>query len=375
MIKELVHTPDGVRDIYGNEEQRKLYLENKIREVIYSYGYSDIQTPTFEYFDVFSKEIGTTPSKELYKFFDKEGDTLVLRPDFTPSVARCAAKYFSDEKGPIKLTYCGNTFINNSSLQGKLRESTQIGVEFMNDNSNVADAETINLVIEALKSTGLTNFQISIGHMEYFKGLCEKAGINEADELKLREFISTKNYIQASEMVDSLVQDDNQKKLLMMTSECIGDISVITETRKIVDNERSENALRRLEEVYDILKMFGNEKYVSFDLGILSKYNYYTGIIFKAYTYGIGDVLVKGGRYDNLVSSFGNPKPAIGFMIVIDDLLMALRSQKIEVPVKEEPEVILYNETNLNEKILEAVELRKKGISVSLTAENRQEQV
>ena len=82
MSKKLVHTPEGVRDIYGDEKEKKTVVERLLQEKIRAYGYRDIQTPTFEYFDVFSKEVGTTPSKELYKFFDKEGNTLVLRPDF-----------------------------------------------------------------------------------------------------------------------------------------------------------------------------------------------------------------------------------------------------------------------------------------------------
>lgn len=369
MIKKLVHTPDGVRDIYGEEEQRKLYLEDCIKRVIYSYGYEDIQTPTFEYFDVFSKDIGTTPSKELYKFFDKEGDTLCLRPDFTPSVARSVAKYFSDETNPIKLTYMGNTFVNNSSLQGKLKEATEIGVELMNDDSYIADAETINLAIEALKSTGLENFQVVIGHIEYFKGLCESAGILEDDELILREYISSKNFIMAEELIDSLIKDKKQKELLMMTGESIGDISVIKATKEKINNVRSKNALTRLEKIYEALKLFNNEKYVSFDLGMLSKYNYYTGVIFKAYTYGLGDVVIKGGRYDHLVEAFGNPKPAVGFMIVIDDLMLALRSQKINVPIKEKPIIIKYNAKNIDEKIVEVTKLRESGKSVSFVSE------
>lgn len=371
MIKKLVHTPDGVRDIYGDEQQRKLYIEKQIQNVIYSYGYSDIQTPTFEYLDVFSKEVDSTPSKELYKFFDKDGNTLCLRPDFTPSVARSVAKYFSDETKPIKLTYLGNTFVNSSSLQGKLKEVTQIGVEFMNDDSAVADAETINLVIESLKSTGLHDFQISVGHMDYFKGLCESAGIDEENEQILREFISSKNYIRASELVESLVKDKTQQSLLLMTGQCIGDIAAISDIKNKVNNNRSKNALLRLEDIYETLKVFGNEKYISFDLGILSKHNYYTGVLFNVYTYGIGDVLVKGGRYDNLVETFGNAKPAIGFMIVIDDLLMALRAQKIELPVKESPVVITYTAKNLEEKIKEAVSLRDKGMAVNLVQEGR----
>ena len=83
-----LHTPEGVRDIYSNECRAKLAVQDKLHQVLHLYGYQDIQTPTFEYFDVFRKEIGTIPSRELYKFFDKEGNTLVLRPDFTPSIAR-----------------------------------------------------------------------------------------------------------------------------------------------------------------------------------------------------------------------------------------------------------------------------------------------
>ena len=131
MNKKPVHTPEGVRDIYGKEYAVKLSIEEHIHGQLNSYGYEDIQTPTFEFFDVFSKDIGTTPSRELYKFFDKEGNTLVLRPDFTPSMARCAAKYYMDEDVPIRFCYLGNTFTNTSNLQGKLKEVTQMGAELM----------------------------------------------------------------------------------------------------------------------------------------------------------------------------------------------------------------------------------------------------
>ena len=192
MSKQLLHTPEGVRDIYGKEFHRKLEVESRLHERIRLYGSQEIQTPTFEFFDVFSKEIGTTPSRELYKFFDKEGNTLVLRPDFTPSIARCAAKYFSEKKVPLRLSYVGNTFTNTSNLQGKLKESTQMGAELIGDPSVEADAEIISLVIKALLDTGLQRFQVSIGEVEYFKGLCEEAGLDEETEMDLRACISGK---------------------------------------------------------------------------------------------------------------------------------------------------------------------------------------
>ena len=130
MKRQLLHTPEGVRDIYNDECEKKLILQDELLKVQKQYGYHPIQTPTFEFFDTFGREIGTTPSKDLYKFFDREGNTLVLRPDITPSIARCAAMYFGEEKMPIRLCYMGNTFLNNSSYQGRLKESTQLGAAF-----------------------------------------------------------------------------------------------------------------------------------------------------------------------------------------------------------------------------------------------------
>ena len=139
--QDLLHTPEGVRDTYGREYAAKQSTIEKIANRIHLYGYEDLQTPSFEYFDVFASEIGTTSSRELFKFFDKEGNTLVLRPDFTPSVARCAAKYYMDEKDPLRFCYQGSAFSNTSDLQGKLKETTQMGAELINDDSAQADGE------------------------------------------------------------------------------------------------------------------------------------------------------------------------------------------------------------------------------------------
>ena len=152
MQRELLHTPEGVRDIYEEEYEKKLILQDRLNEQLRRYGYHPIQTPMFEFFDIFGREIGTTPSRDLYKFFDKEGNTLVLRPDLTPSVARCVATYFGGEDLPVRLSYMGNTFINNSRYQGRLKETTQLGAELVGDPSVDADAEIISLVVACLKA-------------------------------------------------------------------------------------------------------------------------------------------------------------------------------------------------------------------------------
>lgn len=369
MSKKLLHTPEGVRDIYGQEYERKLCVENKLHTAIKSYGYEDIQTPTFEYFDVFSKEIGTTPSKELYKFFDKEGNTLVLRSDFTPSIARCAAKYFMEEQVPIRFSYMGNTFTNTSNLQGKLKEVTQMGAELINDTSVEADAEIISLVIDALKSTGLERFQVSIGEVEYFKGLCGEAGLDEETELDLRACISGKNYFAAQELINERQVAEPYRKILLQAADMFGNMNSLTEAKAMVKNQRSLAAIERLEKLSEVLKLYGVEEYVSFDLGMLSKYNYYTGVIFKAYTYGVGDAVVKGGRYNNLLKQFGKEAPAIGFVIVVDDILEALSRQKVSLELPKGKLQVIYDRNDsadFGKKLKEVQELRKNGTAVEL---------
>lgn len=373
MSKQLLHTPEGVRDIYGNEYLRKQEVENRLHAYMHLYGYEDIQTPTFEFFDVFSKEIGTTPSRELYKFFDKEGNTLVLRPDFTPSIARCAAKYFCDELIPLRFCYVGNTFTNTSNLQGKLKESTQMGAELIGDSSVEADAEMISLVVKSLQDIGLQRFQISIGEVEYFKGLCEEAGLNEETEMNLRACISGKNYFAAQELLKERDVKEPYNSRLLKIADMFGNMCSLSEAKTMINNKRSLDAIQRLEKLNEVLKAYGVAEYISFDLGLLSKYKYYTGVVFKVYTYGVGDAIVKGGRYDNLLSQFGKESPAVGFCMLIDNILEALSSQKIEVvPNPVSVQKIYYNQSNFSEKLKEVQKLRNQGLAaVFISDESR----
>lgn len=371
MNRQLLHTPEGVRDIYGKEYAQKLRVEKTIHQTLNLYGYQDIQTPTFEFFDVFSREIGTTPSRELYKFFDKEGNTLVLRPDFTPSMARCAAKYYMDEDIPIRFCYAGNTFTNTNSLQGKLREVTQMGAELIGDGSPQADGEMIAMVVEALLAAGLKDFQVSIGQMEYFKGICAQAGLDEETEGELREFISGKNLFGAQELLTGKGISSSCAEMLLKVSEHFGSVEILDEAKALAENERSLSAIRRLEELYHVLCEYAVERYVSFDLGMLSKYHYYTGVIFKVYTYGVGEPIVKGGRYDQLLSHFGKEAPAIGFAVVIDDLLAALKRQKAGPGPEEDVIALSYNASNYEQLLSEAKKLRKNGQKTVLIPEKK----
>lgn len=367
MKSRLLHTPEGVQDIYNEECDNKRFLQKKLHHILKQYGYHDIETPTFEFFEVFSREIGTIPSRELYKFFDREGNTLVLRPDFTPSIARCAAKYFPESPTTLRLCYSGPTFINTHEYQGRLKESTELGVECIGENSVELDGEIIATIVHLLKEAGLAEFQIEIGEVDFFKGLLEETGVSEETATTLRELISNKSFFEVEELLAHLPMKEELKTIFLRLPQLFGPIERIMELKKLTNNKTSIHAIERLEALYKVLELYGVEDYVTFDLGMLSKYHYYTGIIFRAYTHGSGEALIKGGRYDTLMEQFGNPRPSIGFVTDIDRLLTTLERQGISFPPAQKPVLILYTEQNFKQAVEKAAALREAGAYVEMT--------
>lgn len=367
MNKQMLHTPEGVRDIYSLEYGKKSVLEEKLQKVFHLYGYHDIQTPTFEYFDVFGKEIGTTSVKELYKFFDREGNTLVLRPDITPSIARAAMTVFDTENLPIRLCYKGNTFVNQSSYQGRLHENTQAGAELIGIDSVEADAEMVVMAVDSLREVGLEEFQIHIGSVDFFESLIEETGLSSEDETRLRELISNRNYFGVEELLEQAQVKVTTKTAFLVLEELIGGAEVLKEAKKVALNHKTIEAVKRLEELYQLLVAYGVDQYITFDLSMRGNYDYYTGIIFRGYTYGTGDAIVKGGRYDHLMEKFGKESPSIGFVIIVDELMNAFARQKLEIPYKLKNTLILYDENRQAEAIKLAKEFRNSGKRTELT--------
>ena len=371
MRETLLSTPEGVRDIYGNECEKKHLIIDRIENVLHLYGNKDIETPTFEYFGIFNADKGSAPSNEMYKFFDRNNNTLVLRPDFTPSIARCVAKYFPDEELPIRLCYKGNTFASTEQHKGKLAETTQLGSELINDDSSAADAETIACVIDCLKATGLTDFQIEIGEVDYFKGIIEDANLDEKTENKIRDYIQIKNFFGLSEYISELDITEDVKKNLNSLSSMFGGLDCLEKAEKITKSERALEAIDRLRKVYKALTYYEYQNYISFDLSMINGYDYYTGVVFSGYTYGTGNAIVKGGRYNNLLSQFGKDAPSIGFSIYVDDLMNSLSRQKITVKNDVKDCLIVYTIEHQESALRLAKRLREQGVISQLIRKSK----
>ncbi len=365
-MNNLLHTPEGVRDIYNGECLRKDFLSDKLRKQLNLYGYKDIQTPTFEYFEIFDRERGSVPARNLYKFIDRDGSTLVLRPDITPSIARAVAKYYKDEVIPLRFSYCGNTFINNSSLQGKMKETTQIGAELVGDKSIEGDAEIIVLAINLLLESGLTDFQIDIGHVGFFKALAENSDMDDDVVEELKNLIEEKNYFGVETLLEQQHLPDETSRVLLKLPELFGSHDVLNRARDLTADKDALYALDCIERLYELISGYGLEKYITIDLGMLTEYDYYTGIIFRGYTYGTGDALVKGGRYDDLIGQFGKDAASVGFAIVLDELMIALSRQNIDIPADDRSTMVLYEPDFLSQAVETAGSLRALSRPVSM---------
>lgn len=370
-MDRLLHTPEGVRDIYDNECKKRIKILDKMHHILSLYSYNDIETPTFEFFDIFNHDKGSAASNEMYKFFDRDNNTLVLRPDMTPSIARCVAKYYGDEDLPIRLCYTGNTFLNTHNHQGKLNEVTQLGAELINDDSSAADAEVIATVIDCFLSTGIKEFQIEIGEVDFFKGIMSEANVDDETSAKIHELIHNRNFFGLETLLKDLDLPDNIKTVLTSFDQLFGGLEMLEKAKALVTNPISLEAINRMEKVYTALSYSGYEQYISFDFSLLSRYEYYTGIVFRGYTYGTGDAVVKGGRYNNLLKQYGKDAPAIGFAFYIDDLMMAISRQKIDVSVDNSDSIILYDIEWQQPAITLANHLRNSGRKVELIRKSK----
>lgn len=325
MSDAITHTPEGIADILCDDCELKFNIESISRGVFKSRGYRMVQPPTFEYSEIYDVA-STTSGENMFRFFDGDGRMLSLRPDITTSIARMAATKFSDSPYPLRLSYVGSAFRNGEAFSlARQREFTQVGVELIGENSAAADSEVIEIAIETLEKSGLEDFQIDMGHIGFFKGIVTQAGLSDSDIMRLREAIYIKSFAAIEGILQNYNLDKETREIIVKLPKMFGGIEVIDEILEYKSlSAESRSALENLLEIYEILKSRNAHKRVSIDLGMIPNLDYYTGLVIKGFTYGIGFPICTGGRYDNLISKFGKNLPATGISIGVERVMSAI---------------------------------------------------
>ena len=365
MLDFKLHTPIGVGDFLPDDMEVKRKIIKSAAGVFESYGYREVESPMFEYIEVFSDEkMGSISPKEMFRFFDKDGSTLALRSDMTPPIARMAATAFEGEKMPLRLCYFGSAFRDSKSYQGKKCEFSNAGIELMGHKGTESDAEVIAISIKSILACGIKEFKVHIGEVGFFNAVLNETRLSEKDKNSLKELIANRNYAEAEYFVMSKEMPNNIKRLFIELPRLVGGPEIIEYTKNLVTSLEAQRALNSMEILYNILIMHGVNEYVSFDMGMVNKLNYYTGIIFRGYTYGTGYSIIDGGRYDNLVKQFGKELPAVGFGIKVDEVMNALERSGKEFVSSKAKAMIGYTPYGMASALKIADIYRETGVKI-----------
>lgn len=361
-----MQVPTGAWDYLPTECAVKRKVEGEIRSSFLKNGYSEIETPSFEYYEVFMHDSVPYVQENMMKFFDQKGRILALRPDLTGPIARAAATKLLARQDVLRLCYIQNAFgFFNRGIAGKT-EFTQAGVELIGKKGADADAEVIALAIGTLREIGLEGFKIELGQVAYFKGLIEGSGLGEEQTERIRSLVDTKNNVELEYELSRLNIEDVKKKALLELGGLFGDREALVRAEALAQNEECREAVENIREVYDILCDFGYEEYLSIDFGILNNFNYYSGIIFRGISDGIGTPILSGGRYDDLLREFGTDAPATGFAMGVKELLIVLECQGKLTAQREKSIVVRAGRKSLRQAFSYAQELRAQGRRVIL---------
>ncbi|WP_369900462.1 ATP phosphoribosyltransferase regulatory subunit [Bacillus manliponensis] len=320
--------PNGTRDFLFDECTALETVEQTLRATFIERGYEEIRTPLIEFYDVFCFRNRPIDEEKMYKFFDHKGRILVLRPDMTVPIARVIGT--RGMKGPLKLTYAGNVFRANESLSGKYDEVAQVGIEIIGVSNIRAEVECIVSSIQAIRAAGIEDFKIELGQVELYKAIVSKLLLKEVDEEQLRKCIESKNYAALSQFIKEkqLNIEESTVQLLHKLPRLFGGLEVIEEAEQLASHQDIKDAITKLKVIYETIERLGYASYISIDLGMIQYLHYYTGVIFRGYICDIGEEIVSGGRYDKLIGNFGEPIPAVGLAIQIDQLVRAVKAKR-----------------------------------------------
>jgi len=361
-----LHTPRGTKDYLPPEVERHRYVEQKLREVFQLWGYQEIRSPTIELVEVLSTGVGPELVDSMFKFQDFDGKIVALRAEMTAPVARIVTTKMLEAPMPIRLFYISNVFRYSQSYLEREREFWQAGVELIGCNTPEADGEVLSLLASFLKKLGLEEVRIDVGHAGLLKDLLKATGLDKEKKRVLQELLRYRDEDRLENFMDQNIFSSELKEAFLHLSRCrrLEELSSVSlESSKY---GRTDDYLRALLEVRDVLVDYGVENLVFFDFSLVRNIEYYTGIVFEASVPNLGLPLGGGGRYDNLIEKFGKLKiPATGFAVEIEKCLRALTAQGFQPLKKRKVKVLVAS--RFRDLAIKAVEaIRGTGITALL---------
>ncbi|MFQ5887072.1 MAG: histidine--tRNA ligase [Candidatus Hydrothermarchaeales archaeon] len=345
--------PRGTRDFLPEEMAKRRYVEGVMREVFESFGYGEIQTPTFEQLELITTKSGEDIRKHLYFFEDKSGRKLALRPELSAPTMRLFVNELRTKPKPRKIYYFENCFRYERPQAGRYREFWHAGVELIGSGRAEADAEVIYLAVRTLEELGIKDFEVNIGHLGVFRKFLEKCEVDEEVQNTLMGVIDKGDKGALEDALNKADIPNDNKKILLKLINLSGTKNVLKEAEELLRDFGIEE-LKKFEETLEILETFGVTDYL-INFGIARGLDYYTGIVFEIAVPRLGaEKQICGGGSYSLIEAFGGGKtPSCGFAFGFDRIMRALEIEGKSLPVNERTRVFVIPTSKelLNEAI------------------------
>lgn len=358
--------PRGTRDFTPEEMQKRRYVEENIRSTFQSFGYQEIQTPTFENLELFTVKSGETITDEIYSFKDKSGRDLALRPELTAPVIRFYVEKLQMKPKPLKLFYFGNCFRYDRPQKGRYREFRQAGCEIIGVDTPEAYAELIALSYMILENLGLKNIKLNIGDLKILNALFKKYNLTKKQQKYILPLIDKSQYNDLQEALKEFnITHENSKEFIEALQ--LSDINKIDQY--LEKNENIEKEILKQKQIMKLIEKAFDIKNYQFKLGIVRGLDYYTDIVFEieAPKLGAEKQLCGGGGYELIKLFGGKETPTAGFAIGFDRTILALETEGYEFPTSTlDIYVIPINEEMIAKSLQIAQQLRKQGYTVDV---------
>ncbi|MDR1735554.1 MAG: ATP phosphoribosyltransferase regulatory subunit [Oscillospiraceae bacterium] len=312
MNNRWIGIPSGLKDELGQETARLGGIGRRVISALAASGFTQIQTPVLEYYDLFIHAGLPLPQEAILKTEDRAGRMCVMRPDSTIPAARVAATKLRGDERPLKLSYEQPVF--RVQPDGKIAKYAQAGIEYIGAGGSDTDIEVLRLLLGTLRGIGLETLHLEIGHAGLIRAFLPELGLSEDSQADLLHAFERRNFAVVGDILaqcGSREEAEGLYNLVMLSG--AGDCGGGT---KPIQNAR---ARRILDELNALIRALSGED-AALDCAMVSRMDYYTGLIFRVYAPGASREIAVGGRYDALMEKFGQAEPAIGFVLDIDAL-------------------------------------------------------
>ncbi len=358
-----IERPRGTNDHGPQEMARRRAVEGLLRDAAHRFGFREVSTPTIEHLDLFTTKSGPGIVEELYAFKDKGGRDLALRPEFTASIVRFYLAELRTRPKPIKVYSVGNVFRYEEPQKGRYREFTQFNAEIIGAPALQGDAEVIALAIECLRSVGVKEVRVRVGHIGMLRAFLK---VPPDDQGKLIHWLDKRNFPALKNELARLGLEGLETPLRQYI-ELKGGPDVLDAGAKVLAGVGTEG-FEYLKALAKRLQAYGVD-HVTFDLGVVRGLDYYTGMVFEVDSPNLGaEKQVMGGGAYSLAEVFGgDPVPQTGFAFGLDRVVLAAEAEGVKLPVPRLDCYVIPIGESMQAKSLEVLQLlRRAGVSADV---------